>query len=605
MHNPVIVMELATRGSLQTLIAQPQSIETKLRAIHDIATGMEQLHSCNPPIGHRDLKSANVLVNSDGDCLIADFGLSKTVGTIVSESATASGAAQQHSFGTPQWSSPEFMQHKVDWSDPVQAQAADVWSFGIVIWEILTGEQPWRNYTIVQLVAAAIAGETLPIPLFPECPELCDMIADCWSRIPHERPTFFDLIQRIVRLSSSASPVQLPPRPPSSPPPLPPRNDKHTAARASAHSGAPGGNFPAATHTVSPGTTAQQAGGAKFDVNTGKRLWRSEGAKFDFRTGKPTSLPPFKPTDRVPGLVEEVVNYNIARMSGLRKQITVRIMVIGPPGVGKSSYINTARAVFSGEAWAEDAEGGPGHDTVTEVASSYPLLTDRPDHIRFTDTRGWRGVTDEAVAFFKDLGRREVDGKTTDMLRFEEKAPRKTLANLVSAFQNVGNMHHVVVFFIDAYHQYFRPERALPPSLTSAFKRRERPDATLSIVVDEIVAIYSAFKDSSHGAFEPVFFITKADRVRQMKPAWSVSELVQDIVTSVNSQKALGRRGSKGRPLAVRPNQFHEIRSCGSRDEYEELVETKQWVEVQRLHALALARVLPRASALIRKQVEK
>ena len=67
-----------------------------------------------------------------------------------------------------------------------------------------------------------------------------------------------------------------------------------------------------------------------------------------------------------------------------------------------------------------------------------------------------------------------------------------------------------------------------------------------------------------------------------------------------------GGRGSSSAvsPLIVRPNQFHEIRSCGSREEYDTLVRTNQWIEVQRLHASALAQVLPRATALIRRELQ-
>jgi serine/threonine protein kinase len=204
LHNPVIVMELATRGSLRELLdaADMPSTADKLRAIHDIVAGMAQLHACEPPIGHRDLKSANVLVNGAGDCLIADFGLSKTIGNLVSGTATATGVVHQ-SFGTPQWSSPEYIQRAVDWADGAQAQASDVWSFGVVVWEIMTGEIPWHGATVVQLVSAAMAGETLPIPAFPECPDLCAIVADCWS-VPGMRPSFTALESRVARLRESA-----------------------------------------------------------------------------------------------------------------------------------------------------------------------------------------------------------------------------------------------------------------------------------------------------------------------------------------------------------------------------------------------------------------
>ena len=328
---------------------------------------------------------------------------------------------------------------------------------------------------------------------------------------------------------------------------------------------------------------------------------------------------------QVSSMIEEVVNYNAAQNAEYKGKITVRMMMIGPPGAGKSSYVNTARAVFSGKAWTEDAEVGMGHDTVTEVASSYPLLPENPDHIRFTDTRGWLGLTDEAVGFFADVAKRNIDHSTADMMSFEdvEQKTKSPLDKITSAFNGVNTMHHVVIFFIDAHHIIRQP-------------------TTLPNVLDEIVTIYSSFKNSSSGAFEPVFFITKVDRVRQDIPTWELRAFVQEIVSRVNQhsqqktnsnpQGAVppnfnqqqqsyqgfnqgGQSASFGgggapvgpprAPLIVRPNQFHEIRSCGSREDYEQLVHSNQWIEVQRLHASALANVLPRAAALIRKELQK
>jgi hypothetical protein len=210
--------------------------------------------------------------------------------------------------------------------------------------------------------------------------------------------------------------------------------------------------------------------------------------------------------------IDLVCEYDASVMSEYAKKITVRMMMIGPPGAGKSSYVNTARAVFSNSAWAEDAEVGQGHDTVTEVASSYPLLPEKPDHIRFTDTRGWIGLTDEAVGFFQDISRRNLDGRTADMMAFEDQAREKKsgLARMVTAFSGVDSMHHVVIFFIDAHHIIRQP-------------------STLPNVLDEVVTIYSSFKNAAAGnnAFEPVFFITKVDRVRQDIPTWELRAFVQ------------------------------------------------------------------------------
>ena len=110
------------------------------------------------------------------------------------------------------------------------------------------------------------------------------------------------------------------------------------------------------------------------------------------------------------------------------------------------------------------------------------------------------------------MAERNIDSTSTDMLSFETGSPRKRLARLVTTFKSVKHKHHVMVFFIDAEHVCFQPK-------------------TLPNVLNEIVDVYSAFKKSGSTVnFEPVFFITKVDRVRQDIPTWELKAFVQEIV---------------------------------------------------------------------------
>ena len=89
---------------------------------------MAYLHSLNPPIIHRDLKSHNLLVSDSWIVKITDFGLSR-----VKSFSTMTAA------GTPQWSAPEVIRQDI------YTEKADVYSFGVIIFELLAREIPYSN----------------------------------------------------------------------------------------------------------------------------------------------------------------------------------------------------------------------------------------------------------------------------------------------------------------------------------------------------------------------------------------------------------------------------------------------------------------------------
>lgn len=93
--------------------------------------GMLQLHSHRPPILHRDLKSPNLLVDKHWRCKIADFNLSRVMETTaVMSSITAN---------NPRWLAPEVITRQE------YSKAADVFSFGIILWELLVWRLPWEE----------------------------------------------------------------------------------------------------------------------------------------------------------------------------------------------------------------------------------------------------------------------------------------------------------------------------------------------------------------------------------------------------------------------------------------------------------------------------
>eukprot|EP00163_Fabomonas_tropica_P012112 TRINITY_DN2330_c0_g1_i1.p1 TRINITY_DN2330_c0_g1~~TRINITY_DN2330_c0_g1_i1.p1 ORF type:complete len:207 (+),score=30.59 TRINITY_DN2330_c0_g1_i1:272-892(+) len=141
------------------------------------------LHAARPMIIHRDLKSMNFLVDENYRIKVADFGLAK----VRTFSRTVRSVA-----GTYMWMAPETMEGK-----PYD-EKVDVYSFGLVIWELVTGELPFREYTNdVALARAVVDFRVRPkIPYF--CPQqLAELIEDCWHHNPRRRPSFETVVSRL------------------------------------------------------------------------------------------------------------------------------------------------------------------------------------------------------------------------------------------------------------------------------------------------------------------------------------------------------------------------------------------------------------------------
>ena len=179
-----IVTQYVARGSLFKLLHRTPTFQPderrRLQMALDIARGMNYLHSCKPPIAHRDLKSPNLLVDRDMTVKVCDFGLSLS---LCSRLLTA-----RSKTGTPEWTAPEVL--KCQTSD---AKKSDVYSFGVILWELMTNEEPWPDKTPLQVVAAVGWGnERLPIP--QDCRAgIRDLIGSCFAE-EDERPSFSEII---------------------------------------------------------------------------------------------------------------------------------------------------------------------------------------------------------------------------------------------------------------------------------------------------------------------------------------------------------------------------------------------------------------------------
>ncbi|KAM9855706.1 protein-tyrosine kinase 6b [Aulostomus maculatus] len=173
-----IITELMEKGSLLSLLRSPEGQQQDLAALVDmgaqVADGMlylEEQHSI-----HRDLAARNVLVGEDYICKVADFGLAR----IIKEPFYVT-EEKKIPF---KWSAPEAISHGKF------SIKSDVWSFGILLYEIITyGGIPYPAWSNQETYQQVTHGYRMPAP--PKCPDfLYQIMLKCWSSEPADRPHF-------------------------------------------------------------------------------------------------------------------------------------------------------------------------------------------------------------------------------------------------------------------------------------------------------------------------------------------------------------------------------------------------------------------------------
>ncbi|XP_062074215.1 serine/threonine-protein kinase EDR1 isoform X2 [Humulus lupulus] len=189
-----IVTEFLPRGSLfKTLHKSNQALDIRrrLRMALDVARGMNYLHRRNPPIVHRDLKSSNLLVDKNWTVKVGDFGLSRL--------KKATFLTTRSGRGTPQWMAPEVLRNEPS------NEKSDVFSFGVILWELMTESIPWNNINALQVVGVVgFMDRRLELPEGLD-PQVESIIRDCWKSDPEQRPSFEDIIRRMCSIISRFS----------------------------------------------------------------------------------------------------------------------------------------------------------------------------------------------------------------------------------------------------------------------------------------------------------------------------------------------------------------------------------------------------------------
>ncbi|KAL7851001.1 hypothetical protein AOLI_G00213570 [Acnodon oligacanthus] len=188
----MIVTEFMENGALDSFLRQNDGQFTVIQLVgmmRGIAAGMKYLSEMN--YVHRDLAARNILVNSNLVCKVSDFGLSRYLQEDTSDPTYTSSLGGKIPV---RWTSPEAIAYRKFTS------ASDVWSYGIVMWEVMSfGERPYWDMSNQDVINAIEQDYRLPAPM--DCPTaLHQLMLDCWQKDRNARPRFTDIVNTLDKL---------------------------------------------------------------------------------------------------------------------------------------------------------------------------------------------------------------------------------------------------------------------------------------------------------------------------------------------------------------------------------------------------------------------
>lgn len=202
---PFIAMELVDGETLADRLARGGALpaRTAIGLALQLAAGLAEAHAAH--VVHRDLKPQNVMITSGGRVKVVDFGLAKPLrridgGDRVTTSEMISvDLGEVAVAGTCAYMSPEQATGR-----PLDARS-DVFSFGIVLYEMITGQRPFRGDTATEVIARILEGEPEPIPGSLNVPRALErLVARCLRKRPEERPADAQELVRELRAVEAA-----------------------------------------------------------------------------------------------------------------------------------------------------------------------------------------------------------------------------------------------------------------------------------------------------------------------------------------------------------------------------------------------------------------
>ncbi|XP_031436983.1 ephrin type-A receptor 7 isoform X4 [Clupea harengus] len=218
----MIVIEYMENGSLDGFLRKHDGQFTVIQLVgmlRGIAAGMRYLSDMG--YVHRDLAARNILVNSNLVCKVSDFGLSRVIDDDPEAVYTTAGKMQDimNLIFTPatdlhfteqggkipvRWTATEAIQYRKFTS------ASDVWSYGIVMWEVMSyGERPYWDMSNQDVIKAIEEGYRLPAPM--DCPPgLHQLMLDCWQKDRADRPKFDQIVGILDKMIRNPTTLKTP-----------------------------------------------------------------------------------------------------------------------------------------------------------------------------------------------------------------------------------------------------------------------------------------------------------------------------------------------------------------------------------------------------------
>ncbi|KAK8678343.1 hypothetical protein V6N13_143847 [Hibiscus sabdariffa] len=215
-----IVTEFMSGGSVYDLLHKQKTgfrLPFLLKVAIDVSKGMSYLHQNS--IMHRDLKAANLLMDENGVVKVADFGVARV---------QAQPGVMTAETGTYRWMAPEvvdlmflfpvlnLLYNLIQLSDILSAvgpwkviehkpydHKADVFSFGVVLWELLTGKLPYENLTPLQAAVGVVQKGLRPVIPKHTHPKFVELLERCWQQDPSLRPEFSEISNILEDLAST------------------------------------------------------------------------------------------------------------------------------------------------------------------------------------------------------------------------------------------------------------------------------------------------------------------------------------------------------------------------------------------------------------------
>lgn len=205
---PVLVTEYCSKGSIYDLVQRVQLSTTfatkfdwkrRINMAVGAARGMNYLHSKDPPVLHKDLKSPNLLVDKTWTCKVADFGTCNFVNPQLKRACMK--------VNNPCWQAPEVLRGQ----EPTMA--SDVYPFGIILWELLMLRRPYANENgsvldPTRIMAAVLLkdarpdfnGEDYDSTGCPVIEKYTSLMKRCWDKVPENRPTYEEILAELMNM---------------------------------------------------------------------------------------------------------------------------------------------------------------------------------------------------------------------------------------------------------------------------------------------------------------------------------------------------------------------------------------------------------------------